>query len=88
MNPAMVLSLALGVWMLILNWSALSSQLWIWIKISLVLGLVGYQHFCLKITQAFARDELPYSEKFFRVLNEVPVLILVPVIILAVIKPF
>ena len=88
MNPAMILTLALGIWMLAVNWAALSGQTWIWIKIALVLGLVGYQHFCLKITKAFARDETPYSEKFFRIFNEIPVLILVPVILLATLKPF
>ena len=83
MNPAMILTIVLGIWMLVVNWTALSGQTWIWIKIALVLGLVGYQHFCLKITKAFARDE-----KFFRIFNEVPVLILVPVVLLAILKPF
>ncbi|MDB9798283.1 CopD family protein, partial [Pseudomonadales bacterium] len=45
MNPAMILTIVLGVWMLVVNWTALSGQTWIWIKIALVLGLVGYQHF-------------------------------------------
>ena len=88
MNPAMILTIVLGIWMLVVNWTALSGQTWIWIKIALVLGLVGYQHICLKITNAFARNETPYSEKFFRIFNEVPVLILVPVVLLAILKPF
>lgn len=88
MNPAMILTIVLGIWMLVVNWTALSGQTWIWIKTALVLGLVGYQHFCLKITKAFARNETPYSEKFFRIFNEIPVLILVSVVLLAIIKPF
>lgn len=88
MNPSMIVTLVLGIWMLTLNWSGYSSQVWIWIKIILVVVLIGYHHYCLGIIKAFARGEVRHSERFFRIFNEVPVLILVSVVFLAVLKPF
>ena len=88
MNPSMIITLVLGIWMLALNWAGYSSQVWIWVKIVLIVALVGYHHYCLGIIKAFTRGEVRHSEKFFRIFNEIPVLILVSVIFLAVLKPF
>ena len=88
MNPSMIVTLVLGVWMLWLNWTGLSNQTWIWLKIVLVITLIGYHHYCLGIIKGFIRGEARHSEKFFRIFNEVPVLILVSVVFLAVFKPF
>ena len=88
MNPSMIITLVLGIWMLSLNWAVYSSQVWIWVKIVLIVALVGYHHYCLGIIKAFTRGEVRHSEKFFRIFNEIPVLILVSVIFLAVLKPF
>ena len=88
MNPSMIITLVLGIWMLSLNWAGYSSQVWIWVKIVLIVALVGYHHYCLGIIKAFTRGEVRHSEKFFRIFNEIPVLILVSVIFLAVLKPF
>ncbi|MEE6246502.1 MAG: CopD family protein [Pseudomonadota bacterium] len=88
MNPSMIITLVLGIWMLALNWAGYSSQVWIWVKIVLIVALVGYHHYGLGIIKAFTRGEVRHSEKFFRIFNEIPVLILVSVIFLAVLKPF
>ena len=88
MNPSMVVTLVLGVWLLVLRWQAYSGQAWLWLKLALVVLLVGYHHYCLKIIRAFAAGEAPHSERFFRIFNEIPVLILLPVVILVVVKPF
>ena len=88
MNPSMIVTLVLGVWMLIERWQAYSGAYWLWIKIALVVALVGYHHVCLSIIKAFERGEQNRSEKYFRVFNEVPVFILVPAVLLVVIKPF
>ena len=88
MNPSMLVTLVLGVWMLILRWQAYSGHIWVWIKIALVVLLIGYHHYCLKIIKAFAQDTVPHSERFFRIFNELPVLLLLPIVILVVVKPF
>ncbi len=88
MNPSMIATLALGIWLLVEAWSAYHSSVWLWLKIALVIALVGYHHVCLSIIKAFERDESPKSERYFRIFNEVPVFILIPVVLLVVIKPF
>jgi putative membrane protein len=88
MNPSMIVTLVLGIWMLTLNWAGYSSQTWIWIKIALVVALIGYHHYCLGIIKAFAKGDVRHSEKFFRIFNEIPVVILISIVFLAVLKPF
>ena len=88
MTPSMVVTLVLGIWMLVERWQAYNNQPWLWLKILLVVGLVGYHHFCQKIMREFAAGEFKYSDRFLRVYNEVPVLVLIPVVILVVFKPF
>ena len=88
MTPSMVVTLALGFWMLAIGWSALHVSLWIWIKIALVALLVGYHLHCGKVIKDFAADRQNRSERFFRIYNELPVFVLIPVVILEVIKPF
>jgi len=88
MNPSMIATLIFGVWLLVESWQAFSTQGWIWLKIVLVIALIGYHHYCLRIIKAFADDRVPHSEKFFRIFNEMPALVLVVAVILVVVKPF
>ncbi len=92
MRPSMLVTVALGVAMFALNFDALSGQVWIWLKIFLIVLLIGYHHYCGAIIRKFAaapdQASQPHSEKFFRVFNELPVLALIIVVLLAVLKPF
>lgn len=88
MTPSMVITLTLGFGMLAMAWQGLSVQSWIWIKIALVGLLVVYHLHCGLIINAFATNTQYRSEKFFRIYNELPVLILIPVILLVVLQPF
>ena len=88
MNPSMVLTLVLGLWLLAESWQAFSSQGWIWVKLTLIAALIGYHFYCLHIIRAFARDEVLHSEKFFRIFNELPSIVLIGAVILVVVKPF
>ena len=88
MNPSMLVTLIFGVWLLVESWQAYSTDVWIWVKVFLVLVLIGYHHACQRIISAFAQDRTPHSEKFFRVFNEIPVLILITIVVLVVVKPF
>ena len=72
MNPSMILTLVFGTWLLIESWQAFSSQTWIWLKIALVVALVGYHHYCLGIMKALAEDRVLHSDKFLRIFNELP----------------
>lgn len=88
MNPSMIVTLVLGVWMLVLSWQAYATTIWIWLKIALVVLMVGYHHMCQSLIRQFAEDQVTRSDKFFRVFNELPVLVLIVIVILAVLKPF
>ncbi|MFT3988613.1 protoporphyrinogen oxidase HemJ [Aestuariivirga sp.] len=60
---------------------------WLEIKIVLVLGLVAFHVMLGKYVQAFAKDLRPRPERYFRILNEVPTVLLAGIVILAVVRP-
>lgn len=60
---------------------------WLHIKISLVMLLLIYHGYCFKLVKTFANDKNTRSGKFYRIFNEVPVLILFAVIVLVYVKP-
>lgn len=88
MNPAMLATLIFGFWALVPVWNAYGASLWLWLKVVLVLGLVGYHHYCRRIMRRLASGESPHSERFLRLFNEAPSLALVLIVVLAVVKPF
>ena len=87
MNPSMIVTLVLGVWLFVESWQAYATQIWIWLKIVLVILMVGYHHMCAAFIKQFANDSVTKSHKFFRVFNELPVLVLITIVILVAVKP-
>lgn len=87
MTPSMVITLGLGFAMLAIGWQGLSVQVWIWVKIALVNLLIAYHFHCGHIIRTFVENRQHRSERFFRVYNELPVLVLIPVILLVVMQP-
>ena len=88
MTPAMLATLLFGLCSLALTWDAYGRSPWLWLKVALVIGLVGYQHYCRRIMRGLAAGESPKSERFLRLFNEAPTLALVLIVVLAVVKPF
>ncbi|MET4693224.1 protoporphyrinogen oxidase HemJ [Endozoicomonas lisbonensis] len=86
--PSMLATLILGFWLLSYNTSYYMSSGWMHAKLTLVFLLIGYHHVCGAFLKKFARDENTRSHTFYRWFNEVPVLFLVGIIVLAVVKPF
>lgn len=87
MNPSMILAFILGFLMLFAQ-GFNSFGKWMHLKLLLVFmlaGLHGYFAYCRK---QFARQRNVKSEKFYRVINEIPAIIMLVVVILAVMKPF
>lgn len=87
MTPAALLTLVFGVWLMLLNWSAYQSALWFWVKLLCVLALFAYHGMCGGMVRAFRDNSNRRSQKFYRVFNEVPLLFLVLIVLLAVFKP-
>nr|WP_207148248.1 protoporphyrinogen oxidase HemJ [Halorhodospira halochloris] len=87
MLPSAIAVVALGVTLLTLAPSLLT-QGWMIVKLVLVALLIAYHAYCHYLVKVFERDENQRSHVWFRVFNELPVLVLIPVVILAVVKPF
>ena len=88
MTPGAVITIALGLWRLMANWSAYMIGYWMHVKISLVLLLIIYHIWCGKIVKDFKYDRNTKSHVWFRWFNEAPVLALIAIIILVKVKPF
>jgi putative membrane protein len=61
---------------------------WLHVKLALVFLLIGYHGACFALLQQFAADRNSHSERWYRVFNEVPALLLIGIVILVVVKPF
>jgi len=61
---------------------------WLHVKLLLVVLLFGYQFYCGRLLKQFANNANQHSHVFYRWFNEMPVLVLISVVILAVLKPF
>lgn len=90
-NPAMILAIALGLW---LAWLGPDSRYgwfasgWVQAKIALVLGLSAVHGLFARWVKAFAADNNRHSQRFYRFINEVPTVLMIAIIILVVLKPF
>src|SRR5262249_15422619 len=84
-NPAMAATWLLGLW---LAWQGWFGAPWLHAELALVLVLSGLHGFFARWVKDFARDQNRHSEKFYRIINEVPTVLLILIVILAVVKPF
>ena len=85
-NPAMVVSWVLGLWM-IYDGGWISAH-WLHVKLTLVVALSGLHGMLARWTADFDADRNRHSERFYRVVNEVPAVLMVGIVIMVVIKPF
>ena len=69
-------------------WTAYSAQLWLHVKLALIVVLVAYHAYCGKLLLDFKYDRNTRSHVWYRWFNELPVLLLVAIVLLAVLKPF
>lgn len=88
MNPAMVATWVFGIAMIALNPDLLKGQGWLHAKLALVLLLSGVHGVLAKYVRLFANDANAKPQKFFRILNEVPTLLMIGVVILVIVRPF
>lgn len=88
MNPAMMAAFILGLILIAYKALAGGIAIWLWIKIALAVSLIFYHFSLAKTRKLFLNGGRPKSEKFFRRINEVPALVTVVIVILAIVKPF
>ena len=88
-TPFAILTLVLGVLLIWFYGAAWFKQAhWLHAKLLLVTLLYGYHGYCFKLLADFKHDTNTKSPRFYRVFNELPVLVLLAILILAVVKPF
>ena len=87
MNPAMILSWVFGI--LLIHSQGLESLTFLWmkIKLGLVLVLTAYHFYLLIILKDFQLNENTKSSKFFRIINEVPTILLIFIVFVVIFKP-
>ncbi|CAM3770309.1 CopD family protein [Rheinheimera salexigens] len=88
-SPFAILTLVFGLLLIYsygVAWFKLSY--WLHAKLLLVLALYVYHGYCFKLLADFKQNRNQRSSRFYRVFNELPVLVLLAIILLAVLKPF
>lgn len=88
MQPAMGVSWIFGLSMLYANPGIMQGAGWMHAKLLLVILMTGAHHMMGAWMKKFAADENTKSPKFFRIANEVPTVIMIAIVILAVVQPF
>ena len=87
MRPAMIFTWIFGLVLIYLNGVEIFSQLWMQIKIVLVILLSVYNDFLGKCLVSLKNDSNIRSSKFFRIINEIPTIILIFIVFLVIFKP-
>lgn len=87
-TPFAWLTVGLGLALVAGNLEFYKTQYWLHAKIALVLPLIVYHLQCGRMLRQFATGEIRHGHVYYRVFNELPVLILFAIVILVVVKPF
>lgn len=86
-TPFAVLTLVFGLWLISLygkDWFVAAK--WLHFKLTLVIAVYAYHGYLFVLVRKFSKDENTHSTRFYRFLNEAPVLIVLAIIVLAVVK--
>ena len=87
MNPAMIASWIFGV--LLINTIGINNfgSLWLQLKLLFVIILTIYHFFLFQCLRKFAGNDNSFSPKFYRIINEIPTVLLIGIILIVVFKP-
>ena len=88
MTPAMVASWVIGLTLIFGFGGWTSHDYWLLVKVLMVLALSAFHGRCAGWVRDFEQDQNSKSERFFRIINEVPTVLMVVIVILVVTKPF
>ena len=87
MNPAMIASWIFGATLLALDPASFTMG-WIHAKLAFVIGLTGVHMMMAGWRRAFAEDRNQRPQRFFRIMNEAPTLLMIGIVIFVIVKPF
>ncbi|MCB9992499.1 MAG: protoporphyrinogen oxidase HemJ [Hyphomicrobiaceae bacterium] len=88
MTPAMIASWLFGLWLIIFYQAFDFGSGWAWVKLVMVVLLTGMHLFFGQIRKDFAEDRNQRPQRFFRMINEVPTLIMIVIVIMIIVRPF
>lgn len=91
MRPAMLVSVAAGAALVSLPGTPgylPEAGLWLWLKLALVAGLLVMHFLLVRWRDAFAADRNAHPQRFYRIVNEVPTLLMIGIVVCVVVKPF
>ena len=86
MNPAMIASFIFGIWLISLN-HGLLYETWFQIKFIAVFTMAGVHGKFSKMRRLLENDEKPLSSNSYRLWNEVPTVLMIIIVIMAIVKP-
>jgi len=87
MNPAMIISWILGILLIYSLGMDSLSNFWLQLKLFLVFILTVYHFFLFLCIKRFVKNNNSYSSKFYRIINEMPTIILIIIVFTVVFKP-
>jgi putative membrane protein len=87
MMPAMILTWIFGLILISSLGFEILSTLWIKLKLFFVILLTGYHFYLAKILNNFNLDQNTKSSKFFRIINEMPTILLILIVFIVIFKP-
>ena len=87
MRPAMIFTWIFGIVLIYLNGLEIFSQLWMQLKIVLVILLSAYNNYLRKCLVSLKDNSNTRSSKFFRIINEVPTIMLILTVFFVIFKP-
>ena len=87
MNPAMIATFVFGSILVVILHEEISVSYWFYIKSILVFGLFLSHMFMVKCYKLFQGNKNIYTEKFYRIFNEVPTILMICIVIITVVKP-
>lgn len=84
--PSVLATVIFGGMTASFGWAYYQNSLWFWLKMILVVFLLGYHHLCAMYVKRFRDDKPVPSHRFFRFFNEIPVVMLIAIVFLVVLK--
>lgn len=88
MNPAGLLSMAFGALLLWVLSPGIWESGWVYVKLACVVGLIVSHEIMARHQRLFARDENQKPTRYFRILNEVPTVLMIVIVIMVIVQPF
>ena len=87
MNPAMIVSWIFGILLIHTIGTDNLGFLWLQLKLFFVVLLTIYHFFLFQCLRNFSQNNNSYSSKFYRIINEIPTILLIGIIFIVVFKP-